>query len=143
MDKIVVIFEPPDPPRDGEHRAIADTLSWKMQDEEALSPGRVTATRIGESGPYPDTRRFVIEFEGPRLRGLPSNSPVVAEMTSGGNDHVTENQSFKNVVSGGWRVAFALDSEDDNVFPVELRCVLRDSESGLPLSETWSYQWSP
>lgn len=143
MDNIVAFFEPRAPPKAGDHREIAYTLSWKMQDEEALSPDRVTATRIGEIGAYPDTRRFVIEFEGPHLRELASISPVIADITSGGNGYVTENQCFKNVISGGWRVAFALDTEDDNVFPVELRCVLRDSESGLPLSETWSYQWSP
>jgi len=143
MDNVVAFFEPRDPPRAGEHREIAYTLSWDLQEEEELSLNHVTATRIGEIGAYPDTRRFVIDFDGPTLRDLPSVAPVVAEITSSGNGYVTENQCFKNVISGGWRVAFALDTEDDNVSPVELRCVLRDSESGLPLTETWSYQWSP
>ncbi len=95
MDNMVACFEPRAPPRAGEHREIAYTLSWKMQDEEALSPERAIATRIGEIGPSPVTRRFVIEFEAPRLRELASNSPVVAEITPGGNGYVTRKPVFQ------------------------------------------------
>lgn len=143
MDNIVAYFEPAVPPSKGEELDYEYVLSWKLQDEVELSPNRVLATRVGEIGAYPDTRRFMIDFIGPDLEVLSDDSPVFAEITSGTNGYVTENQCFKNVKTGGWRVEFKLDTDSGNKQPVELRCVLKDPNTGEHLSETWSYQWSP
>lgn len=143
MDNVVAFFEPKELPGAGDELRYAYTLSWKMHDEVALSRNRAIATRLGEIGAFPDTRRFVVDFVGPELEALPADAPVFAEITSSENGYVTENQCFKNVKTGGWRVEFKLDTDDDNQAPVELRCFLKHPETGERLSETWSYQWSP
>lgn len=143
MDNIVAFFEPQEKPKAGSELAYSYTLGWKMNDETALSPNRVVATRLGEIGAFPDTRRFIVDFIGPELEGLPADAPMFAEITSSANGYVTENQCFKNVKTKGWRVEFKMDTDDGDNQPVELRCFLKHPETGERLSETWSYQWSP
>lgn len=143
MDNVVAFFEPKNNPKSGDSLSYSYTLSWKMHDDEALSPNRAISTRIGEIVAYPDTRRFVIDFDGPQLRELPADAPVFAEITSGPNGFITENQCFKNVKTGGWRVEFKMDTDDGNSQPVEMRCRLLLTTTKQPISETWSYQWSP
>ncbi|MDF1823823.1 MAG: glucan biosynthesis protein G [Verrucomicrobiales bacterium] len=143
MDNIVAYFEPAVPPSKGDEIDYRYVLSWKLQDEVGLSSNRVLATRVGVVGAYPDTRRFIIDFVGPDLMNLDADAPIFAEITSDANGYITENQCFKNVKTGGWRVEFKLDTDQENSSPVELRCILKDPETGEHLSETWSYQWSP
>lgn len=145
LDNIVSFFEPRDPPRGGHLSPFryGYTLSMKKNDEDSISPERVEATRVGVDVRYPDTRRFVLDFNGPNLKQIPADGSVYAEISSGNNGFVNENQCFKNVITGGWRVEFKLDTDDDNSDPVELRCLLRDPKTNQILSETWSYQWNP
>lgn len=142
MDNIVSFFEPEEIPGPGNPLKYSYTLSWKMLDEEQLSPNRVVATRIGEILQFPGTWRFVVDFEGPALERLASNVPVFAEITSSANGYITGNRCFKNEQTGGWRVHFTLDAEKNDVHPVELRCRLKLTDPEKILSETWSYQWS-
>ncbi|MEM9282653.1 MAG: glucan biosynthesis protein, partial [Verrucomicrobiota bacterium] len=142
MDNIVAYFEPATPPRAGDEIHYRYTLFWMMHEEVTLSPNRVLATRVGEITAFPDTRRFMIDFVGPDLERMPADAPIFAELNSSANGYITENQCFKNVKTGGWRVEFKLDTDDANSQPVELKCVLKDPTSGKVLSETWSYQWS-
>ncbi|MCL4109425.1 UNVERIFIED_CONTAM: hypothetical protein GTU68_043653 [Idotea baltica] len=144
IDNIVSFFEPQKIPLYGEKPlTYGYTLSMKMLDEEVLSPNRVASTRVGMDVGFPDTRRFVIDFEGEELEALAADSEILAEITSSENGFVDENQCFKNVVTEGWRVEFKLDTKDENTTPVELRCVLKNPKTGKILSETWSYQWTP
>ena len=143
MDNVVAFYEPKTMPKAGDSLSYSYTLSWKMHDESTLSPKRAISTRLGEIVAFPDTRRFVIDFDGPDLRAMPADAPVFAEINSSSNGFVTENQCFKNVKTDGWRVEFKLDTDDSNVNPVELRCRLLLSTTKQPISETWSYQWSP
>ncbi|MEM7696873.1 MAG: glucan biosynthesis protein G [Verrucomicrobiota bacterium] len=143
MDNVVCYFQPSDLPKAGDEISYSYELGWKMEDEVSLSPNRAISTRLGEIVGFPDTRRFVIDFIGPDLEALPADAPIFAEITSSTNGYVTENQCFKNVKTEGWRVEFKLDTDDDNVQPVELRCFLKDPVTGNRLSETWTYQWSP
>ena len=142
MDNIVTFFEPTPVPKSGESLNYAYTLSWKMLDEEQLSSNRVVSTRIGEILQFPGTWRFVVDFEGPGLERLPPEVPVFAEITSSANGYVSENKCFKNEKTGGWRVQFKLDTDNEDVHPVELRCRLKLTNPEKILSETWSYQWS-
>ncbi len=144
VDNIVAFYEPRDMPAPGgAPLKYAYTLSMKKDDETALSPNRVVATRVGVDVAYEDTRRFVIDFDGPGLNELPADAPVFAEINASANGFINENQCFKNVMTGGWRVEFKLDTDDDNTESVELRCFLKSSTDNQILSETWSYQWNP
>jgi glucans biosynthesis protein len=144
-DNIVSFFEPHEPPQVGIQNPleIEYALNAMMYFEENVSRERVTATRLGVDLIFPDTRRFVIDFEGPQLQALGEAAPVFAEVTSSDNGYVTETLCFKNPETGGWRVSFKLDTNDGQQKPVELRCFLKNSETEDTLTETWSYQWNP
>lgn len=145
FDNVVAFFEPENhPPVAGEETLrISYILNSKMHLEEGLSPERATATRVGVDPTHDDTRRFVIDFDGPTLRSLDRASQVFAVIDSGPNGYVSENRCFKNEQTGGWRVAFKLDTDDHNREPVELRCFLKLLPESRTLTETWSYQWHP
>ncbi|BDS06089.1 glucans biosynthesis protein G [Oceaniferula spumae] len=142
MDNIVTFFQPKESPQAGESLHYSYDLVWELAGEKDLSPNHVTSTRIGKLKPYPGTRRFVVDFEGPDLNKLPADAPIFAEITSSENGYITENQCFKNVHTGGWRIEFKLDSDKKSPHPVELRCTLKHPTTKKPLSETWSYQWT-
>lgn len=145
FDNVVSFYEPDSMPAIGPEHPFhySYVLKAKMHLEESLSPERAVATRVGVDPTYDDTRRFTIDFDGPTLQGLDRHSQVFAEITSSDNGFVTENRCFKNEFTGGWRVAFKLDTDDHNLDPVELRCFLKLMPEGQTLTETWSYLWHP
>ena len=49
---------------------------------------------------------------------------------------VIESNAYRNVVTGGWRLALRVKRQDDKK-PAELRAFLRNGTTTL--SETWSY----
>lgn len=142
-DNIVAFYEPKEKATAGSTLKYSYTLSMMLEEEKQLSPDHVEQTRVGVIHAFPDTRRFVVNFNGPNLSKLSADAPVWAEITSSTNGYITENQCFKNVFTGGWRVEFKLDTDDSNTEPVELRCTLKSTPDNRTLSETWSYQWSP
>src|SRR5690606_15795030 len=100
------------------------------------------STRVGEILQYPGTWRFVVDFVGPDLNKLPADAPIFAEITSSSNGYVSENQCFKNVKTGGWRIEFKLETDKEDPHPIELRCHLKLTDTNRIVSETWNYQWS-
>ncbi len=144
-DNVVAFFEPAESPpvNISEPLRVSYVLKAKMHSEEELSPEKAVATRIGVDPSYPDCRRFVVDFDGPTLRSLDGESGVFAVINSGANGFVTENRCFKNQETGGWRIAFKLDTDDTNTEPVELRCFLKLLPEDRTLTETWTYQWHP
>jgi glucans biosynthesis protein len=140
-DNIVALFAsakipPPHTPFD-----FAYTLYW-YGDDPARSPGgRATSTRRDRLDAR-DAHRFVVDFEGERLRALPAGTVVRGAVTVGSgrdeSDALLEQQVFKNEVTGGWRLVFLVRSPDE---PVELRAFL--AHEADTLTETWSYQLRP
>lgn len=145
FDNVVAFYEPAEQPGpgSGEPLRYSYVLKSKMHLEDSLSPARAVATRVGVDPTFRDTRRFIVDFDGPTLQGLDRHSKVFAEITSSANGFVTENRCFKNEHTGSWRVAFKLDTDDHNTDPVELRCFLKLQPDGRTLTETWSYLWHP
>ena len=143
IDNVVAFWEPFIKPEPGSGKPlhVAYRMHW-TRDDIRLSPDRVFATRMGTNVDFPDTKRFAIDFVGPKLEPLKNTAKVSAEITSSPNGFVTENQCFRNGETGGWRVMFKLDTDDGMHEPVELRCTIKDGE-GKPLAETWTYQWNP
>ncbi|GHC42525.1 glucan biosynthesis protein [Roseibacillus persicicus] len=144
-DNIVSFFEPSEAPKVGpeEPMRLSYILHSKMHFESNLSRNHVSATRVGVDSSYPDTRRFIIDFDGPTLEALDASSQVFAVIDSSSNGYITENRCFKNTLTGGWRVAFKLDTDDNLNSPVELRCFLKILPEERTLTETWTYQWTP
>ena len=144
-DNVVSFFEPDEKPKANveEPMRLSYILHSKMHFESNLSRDHAAATRVGIDSSFPDTRRFIVDFDGPTLEGLDADSEVFAVIDSSSNGYISENRCFKNLESGGWRVAFKLDTEDDIQSPVELRCFLKLLPEDRTLTETWTYQWTP
>ena len=112
-----------------------------FQTPEAIDPtqGRTVATRIA-AGDKDDAKRFILDFEGPKLKGLPANAPVKAVITLGPDGQLLQQSTLKNPVTGGWRVAFQVKAPKEK--PLELRAYLQHNNKDT-LTETWSYQLEP
>ena len=144
-DNVVSFFEPEASPKPDLEKPmrLSYILHSKMHFESNLSRNHASATRVGIDSSYPDTRRFIVDFDGPTLEALDASSPVFAVIDSSSNGYISENRCYKNVQTGGWRVAFKMDTEDNISSPVELRCFLKLLPEEQTLTETWTYQWIP
>ncbi len=143
MDNVVAYWKPNEKPVPGEPYRYAYEMLWTMETDMELSRNKVVGTRVGHIPQFPDTRRFVVDFAGPLLEAMGDSAdpPITAVINSGPNGFVTENECVRNPHTKGWRVLFKLDTDDDNVLPVELTCHLQQGDQIL--TETWSYLWSP
>jgi len=143
-DNIVAFWLPERPVEPGAELNFAYRLHWCWSppiDRPAL--GRAMRTMVGAGG-VPGTesdgegRKFVIDFEGGPLAELSADAELPATVTVL-RGVVTEPVSQFNPVTGGRRVFF--DLMPDGGGAVELWARLE--RDGEPLTETWSYQWTP
>ena len=141
MDNVVAFWDPKTKPKPMEPYPFAYTLSWTRERDTRLSQNRVVATRIGADPRDPGKRQIVVDFEGPRLVGIPENDPPQAIASCSDNALISENQIFANPVNHSWRVILKLQPKPENKDPVDLRCTLK--VGGEAVSETWTYLWSP
>ena len=80
----------------------------------------------------------MIDFVGGRLAELTPDALVQVELTtSAGN--VTSPVARPNPALSGWRVSFVLDPGGARL--CDMRGILKLGEE--PLSEIWSYRWTP
>jgi glucans biosynthesis protein len=103
------------------------------------------ATRTGIGGVVGRKRdyqswRFVVDFAGANLAMSGRGAKVEPVITaSRGTIEITSARPLESV--RGYRAMFDLRPAAGEATPVELRLFLR--ADGEPLSETWTYQWSP
>jgi glucans biosynthesis protein len=136
-DNIVVYWRPsqPIPAQSEESRAYRLHWCWTPP---ATPPLATTAdTRVG-AGPDKGARLFVIDFVGGRLAELPSEAPVKFDITTSAGA-IKQASARPNPITGGWRVRFVLDPAGAKV--CDMRGILKLGEE--PLSEVWSYRWTP
>jgi periplasmic glucans biosynthesis protein len=139
-DNIVAFWVPEKLPPPGAPIEVEYRLRWSS---EPMGPpaGFVRATRHGKSARYePGMERFVIDFEGAKLRAAAANTPVEHVVTVGAGGVLNHATLQKNEINGTWRVAFTV-RPDGSGRPVELRCFLRAAAGSL--TETWTYLWQP
>ena len=120
---------------------FAYTLYWTLERDMNFSQNRAVSTRVGADPRDPGKRKFVIDFEGPRLAAIPENEPPVAIVSCSGNAVITENQVFYNSIEHSWRVIFKMQPKPGNKDTVDMRCTLMKGDEAV--SETWTYLWSP
>jgi len=124
----------------GEALAYAYRSTWYEEDPRLPPAGRAVST-LRDRGTHEDGWRFVVDFEGPALRELPSDAVVQGVVTVGtadGQGELIEQQVIPNTVTRGWRLVFQVRPQQG---PLELRAFLRRGEDVL--SETWSYLLAP
>jgi periplasmic glucans biosynthesis protein len=106
---------------------------------------QVMTTRTGIGGVVGDKRdyfswRFAVDFAGGRLASLADKAKVEPVISaSRGQIEVTSARPQREIK--GYRALFDVRPTDDSVEPIDLRLNLR--LDGQPLTETWTYQWTP
>jgi glucans biosynthesis protein len=80
---------------------------------------------------------FLVDFVGPNLKALKSDTPVASQVSVGDNGDLVENTVRYNPVTKGWRLTLRLKVKDPKK-AIEMRASLANGDKTL--SETWSYQ---
>ena len=140
-DNIVAFWVPDAPLKPGKSMSCSYALYWYGDDPTRPPGGRVVATRR-DSGTLAHGQRFVIDFDGDRLRAMTADHPPTAVVSAGPRPDAAElvdQRVMKNPATGGWRLTFQLRPNGPN--PVELRAYLADGRDIL--TETWSYTVAP
>ena len=133
-DNIVAYWIPAALPPVGQGIDIAYRLHFQNEDPVPAAAGRATATRVGD-GDSSGAKRFVIDFEGGKLKQLAATAPVKPVVTVGQDAQIVQQGAYKNPVTGGWRLAFQVKPPKGK--PLELRAFLKHEADTL--TETWSY----
>jgi glucans biosynthesis protein len=141
-DNIVGYWVPEKPVRPDEPMSFAYDLHWYREDRDRPPGGRVVATRR-DHGTIDGAHRFVVDFEGARLKALPAETVVRGVITVGSGKEIGEElldqHVLKNTVTGGWRLGFQVHPKDNK--PIDLRAFLQKGDETL--TETWSYTLHP
>ena len=136
-DNIVAYWVPESPVVPGQPLDLAYKIRWQNEGVVPPDKGYVVQTRRGRGfvKKADGDINFVVDFDGPALRGLPAGSlePVV---WADGNAEMRERNLFLNPVSGAWRMTVRF-KRIDPAKPVELRAYLKQQQKSK--TETWSY----
>ncbi|WP_066341176.1 glucan biosynthesis protein [Azohydromonas lata] len=144
-DNIVAFWNPAQPLVPGEERLFSYQLHWGAQPPALPRLAQAVATRTGLGGVVGQKRsyfsqRFAVDFAGGDFSLLSGNAQVEPVIwASRGQVEITSARPLNAL--RGWRAMFDLRPMDDSVEPIELRLFLR--YQGRPLTETWTYQWTP
>jgi glucans biosynthesis protein len=144
-DNIVAFWNPAEIPPPGQELLFSYRLHWGTNLRFAPPRAQTVATRTGIGGVVGRERkyfswRFAVDFAGGELATLPKDAevePVVS--ASRGLIEITSARPQKEIA--GYRAMFDVRPMDDSTEPIDLRLYLR--LNGQPLTETWTYQWTP
>ncbi|MCX5896013.1 MAG: glucan biosynthesis protein G [Proteobacteria bacterium] len=148
-DNISAFWVPEQMPEPGQPFPFSYTMSWHFPGSIQTPGGHVVSTRTA-TGKDEHIKKFVIDFAGGALESLPPDKRLTAAISVDGKARLIEQQTFKNTVTGGWRLVFQIRLEDQGSVermlpqkkpPVELRAYLKDGTDTL--TETWSYLYLP
>jgi glucans biosynthesis protein len=126
-------------------RLFSSQLQGGAPRPAAPRTAQVVATRTGLGGVVGQKRsyysvRFAVDFAGGDFNLLGNNAQVEPVIwASRGKVEITSARPLASI--RGWRAMFDLRPTDELLDPVELRLFLR--YQGRPLTETWTYQWTP
>ncbi|MFB9887959.1 glucan biosynthesis protein [Balneatrix alpica] len=138
-DNIVAFWSPSEAIPAGSEYSFAYRLVWGQGPLVSPGEGRVEATRSGRaeiSGPTPK-RLFVIDYVFPNpLPGITPQRPEAQVKNSAGE--VSNVVIVENPETGGYRVSFQLDPQDQKL--IELRLDLKFSDGRK--AESWMYRWT-
>lgn len=144
FDNIVAFWNPQDKPQAGQERLFGYRLYWG-QPPVASPLARTVNTFTGLGGVIGFKRerfswRFVVDFAGGELAGIPADSGVeaVIELSRGKAETVSARPLHE---INGYRAMFDVTPPDDSTAQIDMRLYLR--RNGRVLTETWLYQWNP
>jgi glucans biosynthesis protein len=134
-DNIVTFWRPRDPLKAKGEYFSTFRIHWGSGKSMPGLPAAVVKTRVG-AGPE-KTRLFVMDIVGDTLKDVPANE--VRGNVWADKGKVTNVVTQPNPEIGGWRLSFQLAPE--KAAAVELRAQLIRGDA--PLSEVWTYRWTP
>jgi glucans biosynthesis protein len=138
-DNIVAFWVPRSLPELGKPVEFSYSMSWYGDDATRPPGGRVVATRR-DHGTVKGAYRFVLDFEGKRLKAIPADTVLRAVVTVGSKEgEIVDQHVVKSPQTSGWRLTFQVRPKTDQ--PVELRAFLQKGDEVL--TETWSYLLNP
>lgn len=147
-DNVVAFWVPQTPALAGESWQFNYRMTWSGG-TAVLPPGaHVVATRVGDTEDSL-VQRFVIDFDGDKLRNLPDSVSLDAVVTAQGGGRIQNVNVQKNQLNQSWRLFFDVQldpaSKIEKMLPdkgqtVELRAFLKQDTDVM--SETWSYTLS-
>ena len=136
-DNIVAFWRPREKLAAHGEYSFTYRLHWGT-DRPAPTPlGRVVSTREG-NGEQPNTRVFVIDFQGDALKNLPPDARTRVDFSNSAGTLSTV-FSIPNPETNGWRISFSMDPGTAKL--VEMHVFLANDQG--PLTETWIYRWTP
>ena len=137
-DNIVAYWVPQAIPAPGKPVDFAYRLHWQSVGTAPADKAWVIQTRRGRGfvKRVDGEINFVVDFDGPPLRGLAAGEAIEPVIWVDANAEVRERNLFRNAVSGAWRMTVRI-KRNDPAKPVELRAYLKQQQTTL--SETWSY----
>lgn len=157
-DNIVAFWVPNAPPAPGQALDFGYRLSWQKDGGVRPPVASVLQTRRGHGYQKTpdDTQRLIVDFENvPALKPdvvkpaknskakvalAPLAEPVTGSVWMDDNAEVLEKQTFRNEITGGWRMSFRFRRRDNDK-PIEMRAYLK--RGSAQVSETWSYLYPP
>jgi glucans biosynthesis protein len=144
-DNVVAMWVPQEPARAGAGYRLNYRLHWRADEPDPTPLARCVATRLGRGGQPgqprpPGVEKFVVEFLGGPLAGLPFGvKPEPMLSSSRGQFSQVFAEAVPDGVAGHWRAVFDLTAEGAD--PVDVRLYLQSAEQTL--SETWLFQYLP
>jgi glucans biosynthesis protein len=146
-DNIVAFWTPEQLPDAGKPLSLNYRLHFTREEEKLHSPDLAWVERTMRSTGdvkqsnlirEPDgSVAFLVDFVGPNLKALKSDTPVASQVSVGDNGELVENTVRYNPVTKGWRLTLRLKVKDPKK-AIEMRASLANGDKTL--SETWSYQ---
>lgn len=149
-DNIVSLWVPDKMPDPGTPMSFDYRVHWTMDEAAILADdGAYVAQTIRTTGEiyhknliraHDGTIALLVDFTGPRLRDLPADAPLTAEVSANDNVEIVGSELRRHPVMKGWRLVYRVKLRDPAKVS-ELRAAL--ALEGQVLSETWSFQIPP
>jgi periplasmic glucans biosynthesis protein len=134
-DNIAAFWRPKQKIAAKDEHNLTYRLHWGADAPKSDSLARFTRTGIGSRGD--DSKLFVLELAGDKLKGVDPKS--VKGAVSAEKSEVSNVVTQPNPETGGWRLSFQCSVKEQA--PIELRAVLVQNDA--PISEVWVYRWTP
>ena len=133
-DNIVAYWKPARELPAGKPYSYSYRLYWADNVPVALPGARIAKTRVGNNR-KPDTKVFVIDFDGPGVKDI-RDLPAAQVTASAGQVANVVVQRHPDI--NGLRVTFELNTAGAEL--IELRLILKANDQQV--SETWIYRWT-
>ena len=137
-DNIVAFWRPAQPLRAKGEYNFTYRLHWTAAAPPDGGMAQIVDTRSGVAGGKDKNRLFVLEAAGDKLKQLPTDAKPQLEANAD-KGKILNPVLAPNPETGGWRISFELAPGSEKV--VELRARIKQGDT--PLTETWTYRWTP